>query len=80
MINKLGDYEGSDLPVATKAALRATDAIVWDLSRLTDQVVTDLRVAYSEAEVVEIMFTAAMYAGLHRFVAAMRVPAPTAGS
>ena len=55
MFDAVDNYEESDLPEATKAALALTDAIIWTPSAVPEDVVTRVREHLNEDQAVEVV-------------------------
>ncbi len=52
-------YEASDLPASTKAALALTDAMVWLPGRIEPSIVSDVRAHFDDAACVELVLDVA---------------------
>ena len=55
MFSAVDNYEDSDLPEATKAALALTDAIIWTPTAVPEDVVARVREHLTEAQTVEVV-------------------------
>ena len=55
MFDAVDNYEESDLPEATKAALALTDAIIWTPSAVPEDVVTRVRNHLNDDQAVEVV-------------------------
>ena len=69
------DYESSDLSDAIKAALALTDAMVWTPTRISDELVGELRAHFSAAQQVELVLDIARNA-TNKFAVSMGVDDP----
>ena len=73
LVAKLADYEASDLPARTKAALRLADRMSGP-QRAFDPAFTDeLRQHFSDDELLDLGMTIAFASGWQRFVEAFGV-------
>ena len=55
LTSKIDHYEDSDLDERYKVALRITDAFIWQPSSITDQLVAQAHMYFSDAELAEIL-------------------------
>lgn len=68
-------YETSDLSEAVKAALALTDAMVWTPTRISDELVAELRTHFTPAQQVELVLDIARNA-TNKFAVSMAVDDP----
>jgi alkylhydroperoxidase family enzyme len=68
-------YETSDLSPAVKAALALTDAMVWTPTRISDEIVDELRKHFTPAQQVELVLDIARNAS-NKFAVSMAVDDP----
>ncbi len=68
-------YSTSDLPVATKAALALTDAMIWTPDAIPGEVVADVRGNLRDAQAVEVVLDVARNAA-NKIAVALRSDAP----
>jgi alkylhydroperoxidase family enzyme len=68
-------YEHSDLSPAIKAALALTDAMVWTPTRISDNLVAELRAHFTPAQQVELVLDIARNA-TNKFAVSMAVDDP----
>ena len=64
---KLGDYERSDLPERTKAALRLADRLTGDEPRIDATLHAALTRVFSDAELLDLGMTIVFFSGWQRF-------------
>lgn len=64
---KLDDYEGSDLPARTKAALRLADRLTGDEPRIDTVFHAELKHVFSDAELLDLGMTIVFFSGWQRF-------------
>jgi alkylhydroperoxidase family enzyme len=69
----IDDVENGDYTDAEKAALRYVEEFCWSASNITDEMVADLRVHFSEAEIVELSILTAMIGGFGSINVALNV-------
>ena len=69
------DYENSDLPDATKAALALVDAMIWTPDAVPAEVVARVREHLSDAQAVEVVLDVARNAA-NKIAVALRADAP----
>jgi alkylhydroperoxidase family enzyme len=72
-VAKLVDYERSDLPERTKAALRLADRLSGDRPRVDPAFYAELRRHLSEDEILDLGMTATFASGWQRFIEAFGV-------
>ncbi len=65
---KLQDYEGSDLPERTKAALRLADTLSGDRRSVDAALMAALREHFTDAQILDLGMTIAFASGWQRFV------------
>jgi len=64
---KLDDYERSDLPERTKAALRLADRLTGEQPRIDTEFHADLKRVLSDAELLDLGMTVVFFSGWQRF-------------
>lgn len=64
---KLDDYEGSDLPERTKAALRLADRLTGEEPRIDPAFHEELKRVFSDAELLDLGMTIVFFSGWQRF-------------
>ena len=67
-VQKMQDFENSDLPDRTKMALRLTDRLFHDSSRLDDAFYKQLRKHFDEDELLDLGMMLAFALGWQRFI------------
>jgi alkylhydroperoxidase family enzyme len=72
LVAKLGDYESSDLPERTKAALRFADK-VSDRTSADEELYADLRHHFSDDQILDLGMTIAFMFGWQRFIEAFGI-------
>jgi alkylhydroperoxidase family enzyme len=72
-VQKMYDYENSDLPERTKMALRLTDRLFEDRSRIDDASYERLREHFDEDELLDLGMTLAFALGWQRFIEAFGI-------
>lgn len=70
---KLQDYEASDLPERTKAALRLADTLSGDRRAMDPAVMTALRDHFTDDQILDLGMTVAFFSGWQRFVEAFGI-------
>ena len=70
---KLTDYERSDLPDRTKAALRLADRLSSEHPVIDPAFYGELRAHFSEDEIVDLGMTATFASGWQRFIEAFGI-------
>lgn len=70
---KLADYEGSDLPERTKAALRFADRLSAALPSIDASFYEELRAHFSDDEILDLGMTATFVSGWQRLIEAMGI-------
>jgi alkylhydroperoxidase family enzyme len=73
LVAKLADYEGSDLPERTKAALRLADRLTGDAPRVDAAFYESLRREFSDDEILDLGMTLAFASGWQRFIEAFGI-------
>ena len=78
LVAKLADYEGSDLPERTKAALRLADRLSGDPRpagrRAVDAaLMDDLRRHFTDEQILDLGMTIAFASGWQRFIEAFGI-------
>jgi len=71
LIEHLADYEHGPFTRQEKLALRLAETIARDPNGLDPELAEALHVEFSDAQIVELGFAAAMFFGMGRTVAAM---------
>jgi alkylhydroperoxidase family enzyme len=64
---KLDDYERSDLPERTKAALRLADRLTGEERRIDAVLHEELKRVFSDAELLDLGMTIVFFSGWQRF-------------
>ena len=64
---KLDDYERSDLPERTKAALRLADRLTGEEPRIDAAFHAELTRVFSDAELLDLGMTIVFFSGWQRF-------------
>jgi alkylhydroperoxidase family enzyme len=64
---KLDDYERSDLPERTKAALRLADRLTGEEPRIDTEFHAELKRVLSDAELLDLGMTIVFFSGWQRF-------------
>jgi alkylhydroperoxidase family enzyme len=67
VVAKLADYEQSDLPERTKAALRYVDRLLADESRIEPAFHAELTRHLTDDELLDLGMTALFFSGWQRF-------------
>lgn len=70
MIEKLADYESSDLPERTKVALRYADHIAGDPGPVPGPLEADLRRWFADDQILDLGMCLAFATGWQRFIEA----------
>jgi alkylhydroperoxidase family enzyme len=73
LVAKLGDYERSDLPERTKAALRLADKLSGDDRSVDAAFMGMLREHYSDDQILDLGMTIAFASGWQRFIEAFGI-------
>ena len=73
LVAKLADYEGSDLPERTKAALRLADRLSSDHRPVDAGFMTGLREHFSDEQILDLGMTIAFASGWQRFIEAFGI-------
>ena len=74
LIADLNDYQNGPFTRAEKLALQLAETIAYDPNGLDDAFAAELRDEFSEAQIVELAFAAAIFFGTGRMVAAFGLP------
>jgi alkylhydroperoxidase family enzyme len=72
-VQKMHDYENSDLPERTKMALRLTDRLFQDHGRIDNAFYERLREYFDEDELLDLGMTLAFALGWQRFIEAFGI-------
>ncbi|MGH7389704.1 MAG: carboxymuconolactone decarboxylase family protein [Candidatus Rokuibacteriota bacterium] len=64
---KLADYERSDLPERTKAALRFADRLTAERPRIDSEFHGELKRVFTDAELLDLGMTIVFFSGWQRF-------------
>ena len=64
---KLDDYERSDLPERTKAALRLADRLTGEERRIDASFHEELKRVFNDAELLDLGMTIVFFSGWQRF-------------
>lgn len=73
LVAKLGDYERSDLPERTKAALRLADRLTGERPEGDEAFYAELRRELSDDEILDLGMTIAFASGWQRFIEAFGI-------
>ncbi len=73
LISKLADYERSDLPARTKAALRLADRLSGEHPVVDRAFYDELRSHFSEDEIIDLGMTVTFAGGWQRFIEAFGI-------
>jgi alkylhydroperoxidase family enzyme len=73
MVQKLHDYENSDLPDRTKMALRLTDKLAHDHRNIDANFYRQLRDHFTDDEILDLGMTLGFALGWQRFIEAFGV-------
>jgi alkylhydroperoxidase family enzyme len=73
MVAKLADYEASDLPERTKAALRLADRLTGERPHVDEAFYTELRREFSDDEILDLGMTITFASGWQRFIEAFGI-------
>jgi alkylhydroperoxidase family enzyme len=67
LVAKLADYERSDLPERTKAALRLADRLTAAQPRIDAEFHVELKRVFSDGELLDLGMTIVFFSGWQRF-------------
>jgi alkylhydroperoxidase family enzyme len=73
LVGKLADYESSDLPERTKAALRLADRLSGDRPSVDPAFMAALREYFSDDQILDLGMTIAFASGWQRFIEAFGI-------
>jgi alkylhydroperoxidase family enzyme len=73
LVSKLGDYERSDLPGRTKAALRLADKLSGEERSLDAAFMAGLREHFTDEQILDLGMTIAFASGWQRFIEAFGI-------
>ena len=73
LVAKLADYEGSDLPERTKAALRLADKLSGNDRSVDADFMAALREHFSDDQILDLGMTIAFASGWQRFIEAFGI-------
>jgi alkylhydroperoxidase family enzyme len=73
MVAKLRDYEGSDLPDRTKAALRLADVLTGDRPEVDEAFYAELATYFSDDQILDLGMCSAFALGWQRFIEAFGI-------
>jgi alkylhydroperoxidase family enzyme len=73
LVTKLADYEASDLPERTKAALRLADKLSGDYRSVDPAFVEGLRAHFTDGQILDLGMTISFASGWQRFIEAFGV-------
>ena len=73
LVAKLADYEGSDLPDRTKAALRFADRLTSERPSIDPPFYEDLRRHFTDDEILDLGMTVTFASGWQRFIEAFGI-------
>ena len=72
-VAKLADYERSDLPARTKAALRLADRLAGERPAIDPELHAELKRHFSDDELVDLGMTLTFASGWQRFIEAFGI-------
>jgi alkylhydroperoxidase family enzyme len=73
LVAKLADYEASDLPERTKAALRLADRLAGERPAVDEAFYEDLRRHFSDEQILDLGMTITFASGWQRFIEAFGI-------
>ncbi len=73
LVEKLADYERSDLPARTKAALRLADRLTGENPQVDEAFYEALRRHFSDDELLDLGMTITFASGWQRFIEAFGI-------
>jgi len=73
LVAKLADYERSDLPERTKAALRLADTLSGERPSVDAAFMAALRLHFSDEQILDLGMTIAFASGWQRFIEAFGI-------
>jgi alkylhydroperoxidase family enzyme len=73
LVAKLADYEISDLPERTKAALRLADRLTAENPLIDETAYEDLRRHFSDEQILDLGMTITFASGWQRFIEAFGI-------
>ena len=73
LVAKLADYEDSDLPPRTKAALRLADTLSRERPAVDAEFMATLREHFSDDQILDLGMTIAFASGWQRFIEAFGI-------
>ena len=73
LVAKLADYEASDLPERTKAALRLADRLTADNPTVDETFYAQLRSHFSDEQILDLGMTITFASGWQRFIEAFGI-------
>jgi alkylhydroperoxidase family enzyme len=73
LVAKLADYETSDLPDRTKAALRLADKLSGDNRSVDAEFMAALRRHFTDEQILDLGMTIAFASGWQRFIEAFQI-------
>jgi alkylhydroperoxidase family enzyme len=73
LVAKLADYEASDLPERTKAALRLADRLTGPSPTIDAELHDDLKRHFSDDQILDLGMTVTFASGWQRFIEAFGV-------
>ncbi|PWU21154.1 MAG: hypothetical protein C5B48_11585 [Candidatus Rokuibacteriota bacterium] len=73
LVAKLADYESSDLPERTKAALRLADTLSGNRPSVNPAFMAALREHFSDDQILDLGMTIAFASGWQRFIEAFGI-------
>ncbi len=73
LVAKLADYERSDLPERTKAALRLADKLSGEHASVDATLMAALREHFTDEEILDLGMTIAFTSGWQRFIEAFGI-------
>ena len=73
VVAKLEDYEASDLPERTKAALRLADRLAGEQPRIDAELHAQLRAHFTDDQIIDLGMTLTFASGWQRFIEAFGI-------
>ena len=73
LVAKLADYEASDLPERTKAALRLADRLTGENPTVDEPLYEALRLHFSDDQILDLGMTITFASGWQRFIEAFGI-------
>jgi alkylhydroperoxidase family enzyme len=73
LVARLADYEASDLPARTKAALRFADRLTSDRPHIDPEFYAALKREFTDDELLDLGMTILFFSGWQRFIDAFGI-------